>query len=127
MPVCKGPEENRDGVLDPAVQRCEGGRRRRQVGGRSVDEDADQNIRHNKKAGLAEKDSDEVHYGSPRPCRHRTGTHERPLLMRPSVSRRIRNLCCGMTSIASPCPPARPSARRTQPPAGSPPPYGMSR
>jgi hypothetical protein len=44
MPKAEGPEEDRDEVLNPAMERQYAERRRRQMGRRRIDEDTDQNV-----------------------------------------------------------------------------------
>src|SRR5580693_9033075 len=54
MPEAEGPEEDRDEVLNPAMERHETERRRRQMGSRGVDEDTDQDVDHDEKTLCAE-------------------------------------------------------------------------
>ena len=56
VPKAEGPEENRDEVLYPAMERRETVRSRRNVRGCRVVEDADQNIDRDQKPGPAEKE-----------------------------------------------------------------------
>src|ERR1700748_825614 len=65
VPEAKGPEEDRDEVLDPAVQRCSVERRCRQMGSRGVDEDPDQNVGHDEESPGAEKGLEKIHRSSP--------------------------------------------------------------
>jgi len=46
MPKAEGPQEDRDEVLNPAMERRYTERRRRQMGRQGVDEDPDQNVDH---------------------------------------------------------------------------------
>jgi hypothetical protein len=55
MPKAEGPEEDRDGILNPAVQRCYAKRGRRQMGGSGVDEHANQYVYNNKKSYFAKQ------------------------------------------------------------------------
>jgi len=61
MPKAQGPEENRNGVLNPAMEQRYIARRRRQMGRRGVDEDPDQNVDPNEKASCAEKGFQKLH------------------------------------------------------------------
>ena len=61
MPKTKWPEENRDEVLNPAMERPRSSSSRRQVGRCCVEEDADQNVNYDDEAGCAEKSLQELH------------------------------------------------------------------
>jgi len=63
-PEAQGPEEDRDEVLNPAMQRVQTERRRRQMGGCGVDEDTDQDVNHNEQALGAEEGLHIVHFSS---------------------------------------------------------------
>jgi len=62
VPETQGPEEDRDQVLDPRVQRICGGRYRRYMRWCSVEEDADQNVEHDEDSGGAEQGLKEVRH-----------------------------------------------------------------
>jgi hypothetical protein len=61
MPKTQWPDENRDDVLSPAMERARSGSSYRQVGRRCVEEDADQNVNYYKEAGCAEESPQEPH------------------------------------------------------------------
>ena len=61
MPKAQWPEENRDDVLSPAVERPRSSSSRRQVGRCCVEEDADQNVSYYDEAGCAEESFQELH------------------------------------------------------------------
>ena len=56
VPKAEGPEEDRDEVLYPAMERRKTVRRRRNMGGCCVVEDTDQSIDHDEKPPSGEKD-----------------------------------------------------------------------
>ena len=55
MPKAEGPEEDRDEVLYPAMERRKTGSSRRNMGRCCVVEDADQNVDHEDEPNRAEK------------------------------------------------------------------------
>jgi hypothetical protein len=55
VPKAEGPEEDRDEVLYPAMERRKTGSSRRNMGGCCVVEDADQNVDHEDEPNRAEK------------------------------------------------------------------------
>lgn len=55
MPKAEGPEDDRDDVLYPAMERRKTGSSRRKVGGYCVVEDADQNVDREDEPRPAEK------------------------------------------------------------------------
>jgi hypothetical protein len=61
MPKTQWPDENRDDVLSPAMERARSGSSYRQVGRRCVEEDADQNVNYYEEAGCAEESAQELH------------------------------------------------------------------
>ena len=61
MPKTQWPDENRDDVLSPAMERARSGSSYRQVGRRCVEEDADQNVNCYEEAGCAEEGPQEAH------------------------------------------------------------------
>ncbi len=61
MPKTQWPEENRDDVLNPAMERPRSSSSRRQVGRCCVEEDADQNVNYDDDAGCAEESFQEIH------------------------------------------------------------------
>ena len=71
MPKAKGPEEDRDEVLNPAMKRRSIECCCRQMGGCGVDEDSDQNVDNNYEALCAEEGLYVVHRSSLPPCGRR--------------------------------------------------------
>jgi hypothetical protein len=65
MPKAERPEKDRDGVLNPTVQRRHAKRGRRQMGGSCVDEDANQYVDNDKKSHFAEQGLQEFHVNLP--------------------------------------------------------------
>ena len=61
MPQTEGPEEDRDEVLNPAMECSYGECRRRQMGRRGVDEDTDQKVDRDDNAPSAKERPDKVH------------------------------------------------------------------
>jgi hypothetical protein len=61
MPKTQWPDENRDDVLSPAMERARSGSSYRQMGRRCVEEDADQNVNYYEEAGCAEESAQELH------------------------------------------------------------------
>ena len=61
MPKTQWPEENRDDVLSPAMERPRSSSSRRQVGRCCIEEDADQNVSYDDEAGCAEESFKELH------------------------------------------------------------------
>ena len=61
MPEAQGPEENRNDVLNPAMEQRYTARRRRQMRRCGIDEDPDQNVDPNEEAICAEKGFQEFH------------------------------------------------------------------
>jgi hypothetical protein len=57
VPKAEGPEEDRDEVLNPAMERRKTGSSRRNMGGCCVVEDADQNVNHDDETGPGEKET----------------------------------------------------------------------
>jgi hypothetical protein len=68
MPEAEGPEEDRDEVLNPTMDRPQTARRRRQMGRRGVKEDTDQDVDHDENARCAEKGFQKAHINSPPLC-----------------------------------------------------------
>ena len=67
MPKAEGPEKDRDGILDPTMERCYGKRSRRQMGGSGVDEHTNQNIYNNKEPRFAKEGLEKIHASLPLP------------------------------------------------------------
>src|SRR5215475_4625210 len=65
MPKAERPEKNRDGVLNPAVQRRHAKRSRRQMGGSGVDEDANQYVCDDKTSHSAKQGLQKFHVNLP--------------------------------------------------------------
>ena len=61
MPKTQWPEENRDYVLSPAMERPRSSSSRRDMGSCCVEEDADQNVSYDDEAGCAEESLEEFH------------------------------------------------------------------
>src|SRR5579875_4168886 len=64
MPKTQRPEEDRDDVLAPTVDRRHTARSRRQMGSRRVKEDADQDVDRDEEAPFAKKCLQKVHFSS---------------------------------------------------------------
>jgi hypothetical protein len=65
MPKTERPEKDRDRILNPAVQRRYAKRGRRQMGGSSVDEDANQYVYNDKKSHFAKQSLHKLHVNLP--------------------------------------------------------------
>ena len=61
MPKTQWPEENRDEVLYPAMERRRSSSSRRQMGRCCVEEDTDQNVKYDDEALCAEESFQEIH------------------------------------------------------------------
>jgi hypothetical protein len=66
MPKAQGPEKDRNDVLNPAMERCNAARGRRQMGRRCIKKDANQDVDRDEDASRAEKCLQKVHL-SPHP------------------------------------------------------------
>jgi hypothetical protein len=88
MPKTKGPEEDRDEVLNPAMKRRGIERCCRQMGRCGVDEDTDQNVDNNDEALGAEEGLYVVHRSSLPPCGRRTCCGALAVVKKPVAPRR---------------------------------------
>jgi hypothetical protein len=72
MPKAEGPEKDRDGILGPAMERCNAKRCHRDMGGSGVDEDTNQNVYDNKKPRFAKEGLEKIHVSLPLPLEAET-------------------------------------------------------
>jgi Bacterial protein of unknown function (DUF899) len=71
LPKAERPEEDRDEVLNPAMEQRHITRCCRQMGRRGIGEDTDHNVYHDQQPSRAEKSSEKGHLSSPPLCRRR--------------------------------------------------------